>query len=258
MPTVAGQTTTWNVFHYTDLNALINIIHKDCIILRATNVLYQNDPHEIVEGVNIVNKIEKDQNIVAGAFRSYYITSFSANEDNLSMWGMYAANGNGCAIAFDYNMLTKSYEIMARCIYGEKAIETELGSFLKLVKTGCFVALGGPQPSKEDNNHNRNALYNNIILSTCLGAKNDAYKHEQETRGVVHCDDASKIKYRVRNGYITPYVEIRVPKEALKKIVVGPTNNKMLTVQSIYHFLQINGYDINKIDVVSSKIPYRG
>lgn len=67
-----------------------------------------------------------------------------------------------------------------------------------------------------------------------------------------------KIKYRVRNGYITPYVEIRVPKEALKKIVVGPTNNKMLTVQSIYHFLQINGYDINKIDVVSSKIPYRG
>ena len=116
MPTIAGQTTNWNVFHYTDLNALINIIHKDCIILRATNVLYQNDPHEIVEGVNIVNKIEKDQNIVAGAFRSYYITSFSANEDNLSMWGMYAANGNGCAIAFDYDMLAKSYEIMARCI----------------------------------------------------------------------------------------------------------------------------------------------
>lgn len=35
MPTVAGQTTTWNVFHYTDLNALINIVHKDCIVLRA-------------------------------------------------------------------------------------------------------------------------------------------------------------------------------------------------------------------------------
>ena len=93
-----------------------------------------------------------------------------------------------------------------------------LNSFLKLVKTGCFVTLGGPQPSEEDNNHNRNALYNNIILSTCLGAKNEAYKHEQETRGVVHCDDASKIKYRVRNGYIAPYVEIRVPKEALSLI----------------------------------------
>ena len=97
-----------------------------------------------------------------------------------------------------------------------------------------------------------------MILTTCLGAKNEAYKHERETRGVVCCDNASLVKYRVRNGYIAPYVEIRVPKEALKKIVVGPTNNKVLTMQSIYHFLQINGYDINKIDVVSSKIPYRG
>lgn len=258
MPTIAGQTNTWNVFHYTDLNALINIIHKDCIVLRATNVLYQNDPHEIVEGVNIVNKIEKDQNIVAGAFRSYYITSFSANEDNLSMWGMYAANGNGCAIAFDFDMLAKSYGIMIKCNYGEEAIEADLNNFLRLVKTGSFVALGGTQPSKEDNEHNRNALYNNMILTTCLGAKNEAYKHERETRGVVCCDNASLVKYRVRNGYIAPYVEIRVPKEALKKIVVGPTNNKVLTMQSIYHFLQINGYDINKIDVVSSKIPYRG
>ena len=134
--------------------------------------------------------------------------------------------------------IPSGWECSVFAIYGEKAIETELGSFLKLVKTGCFVALGGPQPSKKDNNHNRNALYNNIILSTCLGAKDDAYKHEQETRGVVHCDDASKIKYRVRNGYITPYVEIRVPKEALKKIVVGPTNNKMLTVQGAGGFLR--------------------
>ena len=149
MPRIAGQTTNWNVFHYTDLNALINIVHKDCIVLRATNVLYQNDPHEIVEGVNIVNKIEKDQNIVVGAFRSYYITSFSANEDNLSMWGMYAANGNGCAIAFDYDMLTKSYEIMARCIYGEKAIETELGSFLKLLKTGFLLLSMVPSHQKK-------------------------------------------------------------------------------------------------------------
>ena len=67
-------------------------------IARKTTVAYPE--------LRLVNKIEKDQNIVVGAFRSYYITSFSANEDNLSIWGMYAANGNGCAIAFDYDMLT--------------------------------------------------------------------------------------------------------------------------------------------------------
>ena len=43
-----------------------------------------------------------------------------------------------------------------------------------------------------------------------------------------------------------------------KKIVVGSTNNAVLKVQSIYHFLTINGYNIEKIDVVNSKIPFRG
>ena len=31
-----------------------------------------------------------------------------------------------------------------------------------------------------------------------------------------------------------------------KKIVVGSTNNAVLKVQSIYHFLIINGYNIKK------------
>ena len=41
--------TKWNVYHYTDLNAMINILSKDKIVLRATNVLYLNAPHELFE-----------------------------------------------------------------------------------------------------------------------------------------------------------------------------------------------------------------
>ena len=40
MPTVAGQTTTWNVFHYTDLNALINIIPQFRSIFSCEKILY--------------------------------------------------------------------------------------------------------------------------------------------------------------------------------------------------------------------------
>lgn len=258
MAITTEQINTSSVFHYTDLNALINIIHKDCIVLRATNVLYQNDPHEIIEGINSINKIEKNVKLHPQAFRSYYITSFSANGDNLSMWGMYASNGNGCAIAFGHEILSKSYEMMIKCSYGDDDISSNFSAFVKLIKNGVMVSLGGPQPTKEDIDYNRNALYNNIMITTCLGAKNEAYKHEQETRGVVCCKDASHIRFKVRNGYISPYVEIIVPKEALKGIIIGPTNNTMLAMQSVYHFLQINGYDINKINVEISKIPYRG
>ena len=44
----------YKVYHYTDLNAFINIIRNEDIVLRATNCLYLNDSNEIVEGVKSV------------------------------------------------------------------------------------------------------------------------------------------------------------------------------------------------------------
>lgn len=122
MPTVLGQTTKWNVYHYTDLNALINILGNDKIALRATNISYLNDPHELIEGISTINEVQR-KSIEPGAFRNYYLTSFSSCQDNLSMWGMYAANGNGCALAFDYDELSKGYEIMIKCTYGKDEIK---------------------------------------------------------------------------------------------------------------------------------------
>lgn len=135
MPKIFEQETKWSVYHYTDLNAMINILLKDKIVLRATNVIYLNDPHELLEGIDVINGVLKNK-IHPGAFRSYFLTSFSANRDNLSMWGMYAANGNGCALAFDYDELSKAYPIMIRCIYGKDEIEQHFNSFHKLAQTG--------------------------------------------------------------------------------------------------------------------------
>ena len=257
MPKIFEQETKWSVYHYTDLNAMINILLKDKIVLRATNVLYLNDPHELLEGIDVINGILKSK-IHPGAFRSYFLTSFSANRDNLSMWGMYAANGNGCALAFDYDELSKAYPIMIRCIYGKDEIEQHFNSFHKLAQTGFFTIFGGSQPTKEDEEHNREVLVNNNIISTCLGAKNDAYRYENETRGLLYCDDNKKVRFRTRNEYIMPYVEVSLPKSALKEIIIGPTNNSYLKEQSILHFLQINGYDLDAIKLIKSAIPYRG
>lgn len=165
MPKVFEQETDVNVYHYTDLNAMISILSKDKIVLRATNVLYLNDPHELLEGIDVINEILKDK-IHPGAFRNYYLTSFSANKDSLSMWGMYAANGNGCALAFDYDELSKVYPIMIKCIYGKDDIEHHFNSFHRLAQTGSFSSFGGSKPSKEDEEYNREALVlNNIIIT---------------------------------------------------------------------------------------------
>lgn len=55
-----------------------------------------------------------------------------------------------------------------------------------------------------------------------------------------------------------PYVEVSLPKSALKEVVIEPTNNSYLKEQSILHFLQINGYDLDAIKLIKSAIPYRG
>lgn len=257
MPKIIEQETKWNVYHYTDLNALVNILHQDKIILRATNILYLNDPHELVEGIEAINKIQKTS-IQAGAFRSYYITSFSSCKDILSMWGMYAANGNGCALAFDFDELVKGYEIMIKCIYGKDEIEQHFNSFHKLSQTGVFTSFVGSKRSGEDEVKSREALRVNNIITTCLGAKNEAYRYESETRGVIYCSDCQRIKFRTRNNYIVPYIEVLLPKSALKEIVIGPTENTQLKELSISHFLQINGYNLNTIKLIKSSIPYRG
>lgn len=257
MPKIFEQETKWNVYHYTDLNALVNILCRDRIVLRAANILYLNDPHELIEGIEAINKIQKTS-LQAGAFRSYYITSFSSCKDNLSMWGMYAANGNGCALAFDYDELAKGYMGMIKCIYGKDEIEQSFNSSNKLIQTGEFISPIGPKLSKEDEAKNRKALLVNNVITTCLGAKNEAYRYENETRGIVYCSDSKRIHFCTRNGYIVPYIEVLLPKSALKEIVIGPTDNTQLKEQSLFHFLQINGYNLDVIKLIKSTIPYRG
>ena len=64
--------------------------------------------------------------------------------------------------------------------------------------------------------------------------------------------------FKTKNGVIIPYIEVEIPKEALKEIIIGPTNKQDLAIESVLHFLSINGYDWKNISVKMSKVPYRG
>ena len=144
-----------------------------------------------------------------------------------------------------------------KCTYGKDNIEQQFDNFCNLIQTGRFTSFDS-KLSKEDEEQHRNTLTINNIITTCLGAKNAAYSYENETRGVIYCNDNKRVQFRTRNGYIIPYIEVSLPKKALKGIVIGPTNNTYLKEQSILHFLQINGYNLEDIQLVKSNIPYRG
>lgn len=265
MPNIFGQVIKWNLYHYTDINALINIITDKGIVLWATNCSYLNDPKELFEGISAIKRIE-GMSIHPGSFRNYYLTSFSANKDSLNMWGMYASDGLGCAIGFDYDELCKGYQIMIKCVYGEEEVDKQLKGTLNLARNGCLTRIS-PEGNMSVNSHgdktekqNREALVNNSIICACLGAKNKAYEKEQETRGIVYVNetDSKYVRFRSRKGYIVPYVPVFLSKGSLKEIIVGPTTDSELTIMSILQMLSLKGYDIDKIKINKSDIPYRG
>lgn len=251
------ESPKFNIHHYTDLSAMISILGQKQILLRASNVLYLNDTRELLEGIDAIKKTE-DIQICSGSFRSYYLTSFSHADDNINMWGMYAANGSGCMLSFDYDTICKCYQIVAQCTYGQEATLRDLKNFLNLTDNGCITNLGGPQPTSEQQSDFKKSMRENILITTCLQAKNEAYSSEKERRGIIYCNESQYVKFRVKNNIVIPYIEIPIPKEALKSITIGPTSKSELTMQSIMHFLKINGYDLDKVQIKTSKVPYRG
>lgn len=259
MPTILGNTTKWNIFHYTNLSAIPSIFRSECIVLWATNASYLNDPSELIYGINIVNEIEH-KNIHPDMFRNYYLTSFSQDDDSLVMWSQYGAGGDGCSIGFDYDSIATAYGVVGQCIYGKNDASTHLKGFLHLSRKGAVTNLNGSQLSGEQINEIKEATINDTIISTCLCVKHNAYKHENETRGIIHVgeDKYKVVNFRCRSGFIIPYVQISLPKNAVRKIVIGPTLNGSITMKSIKQMLLIRGYNIDAIEVVNSNVPYRG
>lgn len=248
------------VYHYTSIDALISILQKDRITLRATNCMYLNDSNEILEGINAVKRVDDQYIINKETFNDHFITSFSTNSDDLSMWGMYAANGNGVAIGLKLTDIQNHYNNSMRCTYGAEESDRVLRGFLSVLKTGSSVFMPYNGEKSKIVQHSEEEISQRIIqqlIFSCLTTKNISYKFESEIRSVIDNNVIKKeVLYRNKNGIIVPYLNIDLSKETVSEIIIGPTNKQDLSHQSISYFLKTNGY--NDVEIKHSSIPYRG
>ena len=178
------------------------------------------------------------------------------------MWGMYAANGSGCAIGFDIDIITKSYDGCIVCKYDKQEIDNDLKNFMSLLRNGVcasYPSNGGPAIIKKNTGKELEELIKMQYLVTCLGSKNENYIFEDEIRCfVANHINKKEVSFKVKNGIVIPFLNIEIPKIALKSIVIGPTNKSQLTMQSIKHMLSINEYDLHHVNLRTSNVPYRG
>lgn len=267
------------------------------LTMRATFYRFLNDPSEYQYGVGIIKKhlsvIEDELNVdrenrldlmmkvVDNTILSeldhlalnsnpkytglsqYYI-SFTNKKDNLPFWGMYAKNGSGLCIEFDTNKIDDKniYEIL----YINKGEETDqdLKDLIKdfyIHYTEMYESILSQKEEPETNTlfskGRRRIILYHLYDAICSVIKKDSYEHEGEFRFKVQ--DFDEIKFRTSNGLIIPFVEKKIPLNAISQIIIGPTLDFERSKLAIQMTLMSKlGFSLPKIDIIKSEIAYRG
>lgn len=217
------------IYHYTSLDALLNILTNDKIVFRATRYDAMNDPLDYIFARDILipklrkslekfNISEDDKEYIE---QSPYIVSFSEKEDDFNMWRMYKSE---VSLEFEYediqNCISNNMRI-GKCEYvNENNIDYYfLNAFNKIEfsnKILCdaqdvIVLLKREefQPEKEIRLYN---CSHNLFKAQYIG-NNDCEFNECETSDL-------NVKARVRDNDLVLYQEFILPKKALTGITI--------------------------------------
>lgn len=194
-----------------------------------------------------------------------YICSFSTDGDSLPMWNYYSKSSHyeGYALGIDVAKWEERVKELNGCALDiRRVIYDEKDKIKKIdeIVSECEKDLKNESIQK--------------ILSTILGTeyieqnlslriarlqlvfKDKHFSHENEVRVILQIPKDKKItpKYRTGNGYIIPYVEVLVPKEAITSVTVGPLLEKELAEKNVKEMMESRGCSC---DVHTSKIPIR-
>lgn len=268
------------IYHYTDLNGLRGIIDNHDLWL--THSRYSNDDEELTHGFQIVRKvIEAESAGTANRQRKNYLRHVSrifeepnaegvyiccfCEEDNLlSQWRSYGANGTGASLSFDpasFSYITggdspPSGLIRLWKVFYDEAPQTGI------VRNAINYYWGKSALTVEQ----RAKQAVDAIKFFIPTFKNRDFKDEKEIRLIFTPFPNGPIKpqFRVARGMLVPYYSLRELSGGLTTprplpilgARVGPSVNKVLNVESAKMLLTRAGYA--GINVDSSNTPYRG
>jgi hypothetical protein len=262
------------LYHYTDLNGLVSIVENHDLWL--THSKYSNDSEEMTHGISVAKKTIEDA-ITARTHDPVYLDTLSklsmqaegvyiccfCEEDNLlSQWRGYGANGTGVSL----QMAPTEFANVAGPdnphgllrfwkVFYDPQIQTQIIS----------QAIAYYAPSV-------NAGQDPMILARKAADairffiptfKNSDFAEEKEWRLLFTPDPAITIqpRFRVGRNMLVPFYSLHeltgagLPQLPLRQIRIGPSVYKQLNSESAKALLQRNGY-LN-VSVLVSDMPYR-
>jgi hypothetical protein len=283
------------IYHYTDANALINILRNRT--LWATHILHLNDPNEYTKPRETADRIAREIGLQmqAASHRGLsYVVCFSRKEDDLNQFRSYADDGKGYCICFEdevkevlnLNEFMHSRMELKEIIYGEENYDRYLRDVIytekKIYDADIAKYVKEQRPFTTGGGRNLSFVYKpdikiDLAIHCC---KSESYSDETELRLVVPVfqetyggpgDSHLTPNYRARSGRIIPYIELKSKKLPsphenqhmalpIKKIIIGPAHNQNsieILKDSVRQLCLDSGYRDGEIQVVPSNIDYR-
>lgn len=277
------------IYHYTKPEKLLNILKSASI--RFSNALYLNDKDEIAYSYKLIVKlidetpnletdvfekiknhfISKYKHIIDGEIDSkieleYFTTSFSSENDNLTLWNNYSKGKSytGYNIGFNKDLLIKDmiekefHPIYGSVIYDTKKQAKILTSIFKKWNTQIKNL---SRTRKNYEVHLFDLIFEliDILSIVSLFFKNPQFNNEKEYRIVlvngVDIKSAKQTKIIEKNGLFIPYIEYNFSHNTVSNVNIGPTLDERIFYASTNRMLMNYGYE--NIDVRKSKIPLR-
>ena len=282
------------IYHYTNAAALIGMLsaskEEDAkMTMWATHSQFLNDPSEYEYGKEVSQKIlreieeelkiEEPQRLSSFMYdesrKQYFkdwehglsrfpdslsiatpfVISFTRHLDYLPMWTSYGKNGNGIAIGIERDVLNEKNNMFSvrNCHYD---IEDEGFSNIREQIKMRYEMLQQTTNGADEGETYVCQLDFIMMLNSQVAAyiKHPSYRYEGEVRCKVA--KADEIKFRESNGLVVPYVEVDIPVESIKEIVIGPTLDAERMKLSIDLLLKTRG--LRQVEIKESSIPYRG
>lgn len=286
------------IFHYTTLKNIESILlsSQNQIVLWASQFDCLNDISEgtIVEQCyrQVCDSLKSDGQIsdqlfdlfinikpsrnetflidINGKVRPYrgeyttYIASFSKSNDLLPMWNYYSKGDmfEGVNLGLDAEKITSNFSDS----FADEKVKVSVNSVVydpkeqkRIIKDFLLEIV---RNYEERFDSSVRATISMKLTSWKMLFKQECFSHEQEVRIIVKIVNRYRnilpIKYRTNAGYIIPYIELQIDKQALKSVTLGPfrgSESQMnLQKRTLSQMLATNQYNTN-INV--SKVPVR-
>jgi hypothetical protein len=277
------------LYHYTDALGLESILKNRS--LWFSDIFSMNDPSEIAHGIKIAQtqlttllteglSSEKAEILSSKFFLKalegikniahFFVCCFSKEMDDLGQWRAYANDGQGYALGFDGKALD-SYFSNGNKHHNSFPIhydEAKLASEQKGLANLFLKHLSNKNSDLNDTrlNYDDRLMYIVHVLILSLPHKHWGYKNESEFRFMqtfpinkLVPDLLHRVRKNKKNEYqLVNYREFSwkgLDPCPIKEIVIGPAINESGKT-FIRNCLSAYGFDITKIDIKTSEIPY--